>query len=189
MQYKAYVQNNLAFELYFNFDNFRKIFKEFKFNIPNKEKIYNIFKQKFYGKLRDGDLIYKYGTLCRNVFGDKRTIWQKFIDSMEVYFKPKPKKVEYRKGFNFFDWDSGQTFTNMDDIHRHEKASNKTLVPWRDKEIEKSKGDREVKLNMQRKISKKLHHIFSEVQRGRSYTRELAEHKKDFKRSFINGDI
>lgn len=190
MLYKLNSDCGTAIEFYFNSNNFKRLVGLKGFSLPSIEYLWYSFR-KAYCPTR----ILKYGKVgaIAGAFDD-RTRFEKLCDSVNDYFYNKKQderngRAVWRSGFNFFDWDSGQTFTNMDDIRRHEKESGKTLISWHDREVEKAKGDRQVNKDMQKKISNKLHHVFSEVQRGRSYVKEQAEAKKEFIGSFKDAPI
>ena len=186
-QYKTSHYEPVQYILYFEF-HWSNLLKLFQFEIPSFEKIWSWFKSLTYGIPKDADLIWRYGTVCRNTFGDSRNFWQKFCDRIdeEIHAAKERKRLSgnYYVGWSFFDWTTGKQVTNMTQIHEIEKATGKQMVSWRDKEVEESKIQRQMVVDEKEKIKKKIHHVFSEVQKGRSYTKEIRADREAMRRQF-----
>ena len=132
--------------------------------------------------------ITQYGTVGRDLLGDDRTSFEKVCDVVSDYFvRLRHNRIDRRNyyvGWFFFDWSTGRKVTNIGQIHEIEKETGKQMVSWRDKEVEESKIQRQMMVDEKEKIKKKIHHVFGEVQKGRSYVREIRQDKEAMKRQF-----
>ena len=183
MNYRIAQDKNLVFDFYFNFDNFKKLLNIKSYHLPSVDDLWSMFRHS-YCPTR----ILKYGTLGRDLVGDDRTKWERVCDVVSDYLYKRRQEHRYGRaeyvGFSFFDWGLGQQITNMSQIHELEKKTGKTLVSWRDQEVEQAKIQRQLVVDDKRKIKEKIHHVFSEVQKGRKYTEEIKRQKEEFVRSF-----
>lgn len=174
------------FEVYFNWDNLKKSLGIKPINICGLDDLWEQFRARYCPSI-----ITRYGTIGRELCGDERTLFTKFCDGVSDYlFKKRQKRRESRdrwNGFSFFDWGFGQNITNLGQIKDLERLSGKTFMSWKDREVEQDKANRQVKIDMQRKISKKLHYVLSEVQKGRKFTQEIKHNKREMIESFNRG--
>ena len=184
MRYVLSLSDNTGvFELYFNYKHFKTWLGLKKLDIPSLEDLWLVFRHK-YCPTR----ILQYGTISRHLVGDDRTAFEKVCDYISEYFvtarEKRQRALARPNGFSFFDWGIGKKITNMSQIHEIERETGRELVSWRDQEVEQSKIKRNMEIAEKEKIKKKLHHVFSEVQKGRKYTQEIRKQKEEFVRSF-----
>ena len=160
------------------------------FKLPTFEEVWNKFAAITYGKQKDAELIFRYGTICRSVFGDQRNTWQKTCDRVNRYFFERRQAIRNGKavwnGFSFFDWGAGRKFTNMTDIHAYEHETGKKLIGWRDVEVERAKTRRFKEEDQVNKIAGKMKEVFHGIQKGKSYIRENAENRRKILREYGN---
>jgi hypothetical protein len=153
------------------------------FDIPEISELWNMFRSKFCPTR-----ILQYGTISRDYVGDDRTLFEKLCDYISEQLFERRQNIRNGRavwnGFGFFDWGTGQQVTNMTQIHEIERATGKQMVSWRDKEVEASKIERQMVADEKAKIKKKIHHVFSEVQKGRSYTREIRADREAMRKQF-----
>ena len=184
---KYSTNNNLVFDFYFNFENFKKALNIKSYSLPSFDSLWSDFRRK-YCPTR----ILQYGSISRGIVGDDRTRFEKFCDYISDYLFERKQKIRFersephRRGFHYFDWGFGKKITNMDEVHELERRSGKTLVSWKDQEVEQAKIQRQMIVDEKAKIAQKIHHVFSEVQKGRSYRKEMQKDKEDF-RGMFNG--
>ena len=185
LRYSA--QDNLVLDFYFNLENFKKALNIKAYRFPSLDTIWSEFRRR-YCPTR----ILQYGTVSRGLVGDDRTRFEKFCDYISDYLFERKQKIRFersephRRGFHYFDWSFGKKITNMDEVHELERRSGKTLVSWKDQEIEQAKIQKQMIADEKAKIAKKIHHVFSEVQKGRSYIKEMRADREDFRR-MLNG--
>ena len=182
--YSDYYRPHLTvFSFEFYFDNIVKILNINSLRAMTFDDIWNMFRRK-YCPTR----ILQYGTISRDYVGDDRTLFEKACDVVSEYFFKRRQDIRNGRavwnGFSFFDWTTSKQVTNMTQIHEIEKQTGKQMVSWRDKEVEESKIQRQMVIDEKEKIKKKIHHVFSEVQKGRSYTKEIRADREAMRRQF-----
>ena len=171
------------FDCSLNLDSLKRFLGIKSFVIPEIEELWAMFRRK-YCPTR----ILQYGTVGRGLVGDDRTLFEKGCDIVSDYLvKRRHDRInrrDYYVGWSYFDWSTGKKVTNMSQVHEIERETGKQMVSWRDKEVEESKIQRQMVADEKEKIKKKIHHVFSEVQKGRSYTKEMRADREAMRRQF-----